>query len=353
MVATNMRIAGHSRETKNMKRTNLITSLVMGSILILGNGNVYAGSVSAGEPTATILVSGIKGGAGSALGPGGALFVTESAAGQITRIDPKTGATTVFASGLPTSTIGLGGAMDIAFIGSKAYVLVTLVSADVGGSSKDGIYRMDGPNSFTVIADIGAWSVANPPATAFDVPTGLQYAFDVYQGGFLVSDGHHNRVLRVGLDGKVTEVATLGNVVPTGMVIAGNTVYLAEAGPLPHLPKDGKVVALQPKAPAVTKDVASGGRLLVDVKLGRGRSLFALAQGEWPAPGMTDPGTPAKPNTGQLLQVNNDGTFNVIKSGLNQPTSMEFIGTTAYIVTLSGDVLKIEGVSGPPFGASN
>jgi hypothetical protein len=55
------------------------------------------------------------------------LYVTEPAAGRITRVDPRTGATTTYASGLPRSIIGLGGAMDIAFIGRTAYVLVTLV----------------------------------------------------------------------------------------------------------------------------------------------------------------------------------------------------------------------------------
>ena len=51
----------------------------------------------------------------------------------------KTGATTTYASGLPKPIIGLGGAMDIAFIGNTAYVLVTLVGPDVGGSSVAGI----------------------------------------------------------------------------------------------------------------------------------------------------------------------------------------------------------------------
>ena len=67
---------------------------------------------------------------------------------------------------------------------------------------------MDGPNSFTVIADIGAFAVQNPPTTPFFVPTGVQYALEVYRAGFLVTDGHHNRVLHVTLDGEVTEFAT-------------------------------------------------------------------------------------------------------------------------------------------------
>ena len=111
-------------------------------------------------------------GRGVLVGPGGALFVTEGAAGRISRVDPKTGEVTTFASGLPPFIVGIGGAMDIAFIGSTAYVLVTLVGPDVGGSDVVGIYRVDGPNSFSVIADIGAFSLANPPTTDFFVPTG-------------------------------------------------------------------------------------------------------------------------------------------------------------------------------------
>ena len=35
---------------------------------------------------------------------------------------------------------------------------MTGVGADVGGNDVVGIYRVDGPSSFTVIADIGTWS---------------------------------------------------------------------------------------------------------------------------------------------------------------------------------------------------
>ena len=110
-------------------------------------------------PTATQLLTGLEGGSGSTVGPGGALYVTESAAGRISRVDPKTGAITTFASGLPQSIVGIGGAIDVAFIGGTAYALVTLVGPDVGGSDVVGIYRVDGPDSFTVVADIGAFAM--------------------------------------------------------------------------------------------------------------------------------------------------------------------------------------------------
>jgi hypothetical protein len=297
-----------------------------------------------------LLASGLQGGSGSTIGPGGALYVTEGTAGRISRVDPQTGNITTFASGLPRSIIGIGGAMDVAFIGSTAYVLVTLVGPDVGGNSTVGIYRVDGPTTFTVIADIGKFSMDNPPITPYFVPTGVQYALETYQGGFLVTDGHHNRVLQVTLNGKVTEMIAFGNIVPTGLAVSGNTVYMAEAGPVPHRPEAGKVVAFEPKAPSAT-DVASGASLLVDVEYGRGRTLYALSQGPG-VPGAPE-GSPAQPNTGKLVEVNTDGTFTVITEGLDRPTSLEFIGNTAYVVTLPGDILKIEGVSGPPFGLSN
>ncbi len=43
------------------------------------------------------LASGLAGSVGSTVGPDGALYVPESAAGRITRIDPSTGATSTFA----------------------------------------------------------------------------------------------------------------------------------------------------------------------------------------------------------------------------------------------------------------
>jgi hypothetical protein len=323
--------------------------LVLSAALIaVGVPSAAIAAPSSGNATASRLVTGLQGGLGSTIGPGGALYVTETAAGRITRVDPQTGATTTYASGLPKPVIGLGGAMDIAFLGHTAYVLVTLVGPDVGGSDIDGIYRVDGPHSFTVVADIGQFAINHPPATPFDVPSGVQFALEPYRGGFLVTDGHHNRVYRVTLDGTVTELIAFGNIVPTGLAVRGNTIYMAEAGPVPHLPENGKVVAFGPTSATATQ-VASGSPLLVDVEFGRGRTLYALSQGVGSG---GPPGSPALPDTGALVKVNGDGTFTVITGGLDRPTSLEFIGTTAYVVTLGGEIWKIDGVSGPPYGVS-
>ena len=132
------------------------------------------------------------------------------------------------------------------------------------------------------------------------------------------------------------------------VVSVGGRIYFT----IPHLPENGKVVAINPKAVAIdpkapAKDVARGARLLVDVESGRRRQLYVLAQGLFLGP---RDGFPAEPNTGSLVQVNANGTFTVVLEPLDRPTSLDFIGNTAYVVNLVGEIWKIENVGTPPFG---
>jgi hypothetical protein len=283
--------------------------------------------------TPELLTAGIAGASGSTVGPDGALYVTEHATGSVIRVDPRTGVKTTFATGLPVAHLGIGGAIDVAFLDDEAYVLVTLVGADVGGTSTVGIYRVDGPSSFTLVADIGAFNVANPPATSFDVPTGLQFALQAHAGGFLVTDGHLNRVLRVELDGSIAVFSAFDNVVPTGIDVRGSHVLLALAGATPHAPEDGQVVALGHKSGTATA-VAAGAPLLVDVEFHR-NSVYALSQGIFPG---GPPASPALPDTGALVRVTPEGGLAPVISGLDRPTSIEFIGRRAYIVTMDGEI---------------
>jgi hypothetical protein len=152
------------------------------------------------------------------------------------------------------------------------------------------------------------------------------------------------------LDGTVSQVIQFGDIVPTGLAVQGNTIYMAEAGPVPHLPQNGKIVSFEPGSSAVT-EVAHGAPLLVDVERGRGQTLFGLAQGSFPCG--ADPscaGSPASHDTGSLVRANSDGTFTTIADELDQPSSLEIIGNTAYVVTLGGGIWKIEDIAGPPYG---
>jgi hypothetical protein len=166
----------------------------------------------------------------------------------------------------------------------------------------------------------------------------------------LVTDGHLNRVLWVALDGEVTEFMAFGNIVPTGLDVWGDRVYMAEAGPVPHLAETGRIVAFGPRSSSAW-EVASGARLMVDVERGRGGTLYGLSQGDWEGT-EADAGAPALPNRGALVAVNGDGTFTRLVEELDRPTSLEFIGNTAFVVTLTGEIWKIDNVSGPPFGVA-
>jgi hypothetical protein len=325
-----------------IKRTPLFAA-VLAALLVPSLVIPSAANATQPQPgtNTVVLASGLQGTYGSTIGPDGALYVTEAAVGDVKRIDTKTGQVSTFASGLPPAVIGLGGAVDIAFSGRTAYVLVTLVGPDVGGNSTNGIYRVDDADSFTVIADLGEWSSSHPPATPFDVPSGLQFALEIARGGFLVTDGHHNRVLSVTRDGVISQLIAFDNIVPTGLDVRGNTVYMAEAGPIPHLPATGKVVSFGLKNPNATT-VAAGFSLLVDVELGRCNALYALSQGD--SPGNVPAGSPALPNSGELLRANANGTFSVVVGGLNLPTSVDFVQDSAFVVA-NGQVLKISNVS--------
>lgn len=289
------------------------------------------------------LVEGLEGATGSTVGPGGDLYVTEGAAGRISRVDPRTGEVTPFVTGLPPSLVGFGGVTDVAFLGQKAYAIVTLVGPDVGGSDIVGLYKITGPNSYEVVADIGEFGINNPPDTEFDIPTGVQYAMEVYRGGFLITDGHHNRVLHVTRKGKISVFKAFGNIVPTGLEVLGRTIFMGQAGEAPHSPEVGKVVAFWPRLPFVW-EVASGAPLIVDVEHGRGLTLFALAQGIWDG---AFPGSPAMPDTGSLVRVRWNGKFSIVVDNLDRPSSLEIIKNDAYVVTLDGEIWKFDDIARP------
>ena len=288
---------------------------------------------------------------GSTIGPDGALYVTDGSSGSVLRIDRRSGRVTTYATGLPKKAIpnDIGGPVDVVFVGRTAYVLVTLVSGEIDGvgpfgdaNDKNGIYRIKRDGEPTLIADIGKWSADNPPETAIFVDTGVQYAMERYHGGFLVTDGHHNRVLRVGRNGSINEIATFGNVVPTGLEVTKHRVFITQLGPIPHEPEDGKVLALRRRSEPI--EIASGASMLIDVERGPHGKLYALSQGEWNGVGE---GSPALENTGRLVIVKRDGSLKPVvdRHGrelvLDRPTSMEFVGNTAYVVSVVGNVYRI------------
>ena len=295
---------------------------------------------------------------GSTVGPDGALYVTDHTAGRVQRVDPRDGTVTTFADGLPQTIPGVagGGVADVAFRGRTAFVLVagtgefwTELSGSPVAPVAEGLYRLDqvgsGRTRATLVADIYAWSEAHPPRyPGFFVPGGYTYAMQPYRNGFLITDGHHNRVLRVQRTGAISVFFDFNaNVVPTGLDRIGSNVLVGQAGPVPHVPDTGRLVALRRHGLRMLV-LATGAPLLVDVEIGR-HTVYGLAQGDWPYEGQPDmEGAPASPDTGKLMRADHLGRFRTIVSHLDRPTTFELIGNRAFVVTINGKVLKITGL---------
>ena len=340
------------RQHAGHRRRRTVLTVVAAAVLVAGIPSTAAAHHPK-PPVATELATfaapgcTVGCGSGSTIGPDGALYATEPKSGRIVRVDVRRGTVTEFARGLPIAEQATGGAMDVAFVGRTAYTLVSLVGPFFGHPEVvNGIYRRERNGSWTVIADIGAWSVAHPPATGFFIAEGVQYAMQATRNGFLVTDGHHNRVLHVGLDGTIDQLIAFGNVVPTGLAVAGRTVFVAQAGPIPHLPENGRIVAVRPRSTTATL-VASGASLLVDVELAAGHDLYAVSQGVWDLPDLPEnEGQPASADSGKLVRVERNGELRTVVDGLDRPTSLELVGDTAFVITLTGTVIRIDHATG-------
>ena len=55
-----------------------------------------------------------------------------------------------------------------------------------------------------------------------------------------MADAHLGRVIRVNLRGQISELVAFDSTdsVPTGLAVANGKVFVATAGPIPHLPSD-------------------------------------------------------------------------------------------------------------------
>jgi hypothetical protein len=337
------------------RRRSTMFAAVLAVTMVAPTSDVSAGKSPQTAPVVTVLNDSALGGlgSGSTMGPDGALYVTNGNDGTLVRIDPTTGSETVVGSGLPRQTVGIGGAMDAVFIGHRAYVLVALAGADVGvPDAVMGLYRLKRDGTFSVFADLGTWSAAHPPADPdWFLSQGVQYSLEVWRDGFVVADAHLGRVIRVDLRGRISELLAFDSTdsVPTGLEVASGQVFVATAGPIPHLPSTSKISQVRRDGSVNVvgewgADYAGDRGLIVDVEKGRKHRLYGLLQGHWDLEPLPDnEGSPAAPNTGEIVAVGADGTFETVVSGLDRPTSLELVGHVGFVVTVTGTILRIDG----------
>ena len=238
--------------------------------------------------------------------------------------------------------------MDVAFIGRTAYVLVTLVSGDIVGralgdaSDAVGIYRLERDGSFTVVADLGAWSVDNPPPTAFFVTTGVQYSMQRFRVG-----SWSPTAITTGCCGSIATARSapssrLRTSCRPGSRGVGKRVLFTESGRFPTTRRTGRSSSLIP-GPERPESWPAGRAWSSTSSGARGEDLCAL-----PGPvGRRRGGFAGAPNR-TAVTVQRDGSLRPVvdRSGaelvLDRPTSLEIVGDTAYVVSLAGNVVRID-----------
>ena len=165
-----------------------------------------------------------------------------------------------------------------------------------------------------------------------------------------MTDAHLGRLIRVDWRGQISELVAFASTdsVPTGLEVARGKVFVATAGPIPHLPSDSAIGAVRRNGSVKvvgewSADYAGDRGLIVDVEKGRHHRLYGLLQGYWDLePTPENEGSPAAPNTGEIVVVRGDGTFKTVLGGLNQPTSLELAGRVGFVVTFTGTILRID-----------
>ncbi|MBB1286742.1 ScyD/ScyE family protein [Flavisolibacter sp. BT320] len=209
------------------------------------------------------------------------------------------------------------GPSDVAFMGNTLYVLMAGAGCSHGVTSMpNGIFRINPDGTPTLIADLGAWLLANPaenPADDFE-PEGVWYSMVTKGKSFYAVEPNQGVLVEVGLDGQISEVAdisaTEGHIVPTALAYKGN-FYFGNLGTFPIQPQSA-IYKVNPAGKIQT--IATGFSAILGLVIDQQSRMYVLE--------MTSGAPFPTPGTGRIVKVEPNGSKEVIVSGLNLPTGM-------------------------------
>ena len=299
-------------------------------------------------PVITTYATGFNNPRGLKFGPDGMLYVAEggtgggnSTVGQCEQVPapvgPYTGAATggriskVDSNGVRTTVTDqfpssqtsenlVSGVADVAFIGDTLYAITAGSGCSHGVPNTDnGIFRVGGDGSITLVADLSAFQkahpVAHPEADDFE-PDGTWYSMVAVRGSLYAVEPNHGELDRITTGGAISRVAdisaTQGHIVPTSVAYHG-VFYVGNLNTFPITPGASKILQITPGGSVST--VATGLTMITGVAFDSRGRMYVLEN-------TVTAGFPT-PGEGEIVRITG-GKKEVIVSGLALPTAMTF-----------------------------
>ncbi len=271
------------------------------------------------------------------------------------------GCPAVVATGFPSGGVPeLGwvfGLDDVAIFDDQLYGIVAGGGEAYGNPDfPNGVYQINADGGFVLIADTSAWVRENPVETPHEPvsPDAEPFSIIAGDGVLWLSEANHQQVLTVTPDGaisRVVDLSVVGNVAPTGIVLAPEGgVYVGFLSALPFTDGSARVVHVSPEGEVT--DVWTGLTAVTDIALDADGALLAL---EMATGNIGDPPFVA-PGTGKVVRQTGPDTAEEVVTGLDFPVKMDFGADGAlYVATPAfgamageGQVLRIDlGADGP------
>ena len=242
--------------------------------------------------------------------------------GRISRVDSN-GVRTTVTDQFPSSQTSenlVSGVADVAFIGDTLYAITAGSGCSHGVPNTDnGIFRIGGDGSITLVADLSAFQKAHPGAhpEADDFePDGTWYSMVAVRGSLYAVEPNHGELDRITTGGAISRVAdisaTQGHIVPTSVAYHG-VFYVGNLNTFPITPGASKILQITPGGSVST--VATGLTMITGVAFDSRGRMYVLEN-------TVTAGFPS-PGEGEIVRITG-GKKEVIVSGLALPTAMTF-----------------------------
>lgn len=331
--------------------------------------------------TPTVVATGLENPRGTAFGPDGRLYIAEGGLGgsqmtttdqcaqvpevgpysggftaRVSAVNVTTGVRSTIVDNLPSSqtTAATGGFVsgvaDVAFLHRTLYALIAGAGCSHGlAGTYNSIDRVSGGIA-TPIVNLSQFQMNNPvahPNPGDFEPDGTWFSMVPVGNALYAVEPNHGEVDVVRPDGSITRLvdvsASQGHVVPTSIAADGQFVLGNLNTFVPGAQGNARIFRLTMQGQLT--EIASGLTAVTGVAVHQGR-IYALEA----FTGFFAPAPPVA-NTGTVVRLARNGTWQTIVSGLSFPTSLTFDNHNALYISngsfsqptnTSGQIVKVQ-----------